>query len=186
MTEKNFAIIDTETNWDNEVMSVGVVVASTTFKVLGRRYYVLTPEVEVGGMFSNAISLPGQQHYLCSRDVMAEDVHDFLAKFRVRSIFAYNAKFDYGMLPELSAYDWYDIMRLAAYRQYNEAIPHACECYGTGRMKSGYGVESIFQMLSGNLHYYEKHNALQDAEDELEIMMMLGHTVEEYDVALIN
>ena len=42
------------------------------------------------------------------------------------------------------------------------------------------------QLLSGNCRYTEEvHNALYDAADELEIMRLLGKTLEEYIVAEI-
>lgn len=95
-------------------------------------------------------------------------------------MFAYNAAFDHNHMPELSRLDWFDIMRLAAYRQYNFRIPRSAECYGTGRLKRGYGVEPMLRLLSGDCGYQETHNALYDAMDELEIMRLLGHGLEDY------
>ncbi len=76
-------------------------------------------------------------------------------------------------------------MRLAAYRQYNLAIPSSADCFKTGRLKRGYGVEDILKMLSKNKRYRETHNAVLDAQDELEIIRLLGHDIIEYDIALI-
>lgn len=104
----------------------------------------------------------------------------------MRKIFAYNASFDKKHLPEYSEYQWYDIMRLAEYRQYNSSIPSSADCYKTGRLKRGYGVENILKMLSGNHRYYETHNAVLDAEDELQIMQLLGHGLNEYEIALLS
>ena len=39
----------------------------------------------------------------------------------VEWIFAYNACFDRRQLPELGSFSWYDIMKIAAYRQHNPA-----------------------------------------------------------------
>ena len=77
-------------------------------------------------------------------------------------------------------------MRLAAYRQYNRAIPDSAECFKTGRLKRGYGVEEVLKMLSQDTKYNETHNAVRDAEDELRIMQLLGHEIGEYAVALIS
>ena len=41
-------------------------------------------------------------------------------------------------------------------------------------------------MLSGNHRYYETHNAVLDAEDELQIMQLLGHGLNEYEIALLS
>jgi len=53
-------------------------------------------------------------------------------------------------------------------------------------LKRGYGVENILKMLSGNHRYYETHNAVLDAEDELQIMQLLGHGLNEYEIALLS
>ena len=43
----HFAVIDTETNWHDEVMSIGIVIAdSVNFKPIGAKYYLLDPEVK--------------------------------------------------------------------------------------------------------------------------------------------
>ena len=40
-----FAVIDTETNWNNEVMSIGVVIAEKdTFKKVDDLYFIVDPE----------------------------------------------------------------------------------------------------------------------------------------------
>ena len=53
-------------------------------------------------------------------------------------------------------------------------------------MKHGYGVEDILKMLSKNRRYSETHNAVLDAEDELRIMQLLGHGINEYDIAFVS
>ena len=78
-----------------------------------------------------------------------------------------------------------EVPGLAAYRQYNGAIPDSADCYKTGKMKYGYGVEDILKMLSKNRRYSETHNAVLDAEDELRIMKLLGHGINEYDIAFL-
>ncbi len=175
------AVIDTETTWDNRVMSVGIAVAEeNTFQLLDSRYYVLTPEYEVGGMFSHVMFLDGISPRICSRSAAMADIQNWLNGHGVTAVFAYNAGFDKGHLPELGRYKWYDILRLAAYRQYNPKIPCRAECCATGRLKRGYGVEPIYRMLSGDSAYCEVHNALCDAIDELQIMRLLGHGTDAY------
>ncbi|MDE6433409.1 MAG: hypothetical protein K2L07_04195 [Lachnospiraceae bacterium] len=68
---------------------------------------------------------------------------------------------------------------MAAYRQYNPAIPPDAKCYGTGRLKSGYRVEDMMVMF-GEKRYCELHNALTDAVDELRIMKYLRHSIHKY------
>lgn len=181
-----FAVIDTETNWNDEVMSIGVVAAdSDTKKKIDSVYYIIDPEYKVGGMYSNELRLDEKGVCVADRKQALKQIKKWLDTHRVRKLFAYNASFDKRHLPEYAGYEWYDIMRLAAYRQYNSAIPDCADCYKTGRMKHGYGVENILKMLSGNHRYSETHNAVLDAEDELRIMQLLGYSIREYEIAFV-
>ena len=168
-----FAVIDTETNWNNEVMSIGVVIAEKdTFKKVDDLYFIFDPEYKIGGMFSMVLPVKGRtpKDLLFTRKIAME-------KFK--------EAFEKNLLNELASYRWFDIMKIAAYRQYNDKIPASIECCKTGKMKRNYGVEPMMQLLSGNCRYTEVHNALYDAADELEIMRLLGKTFEEYIVAKI-
>lgn len=183
----SFAVIDTETTWQDKVMSIGVVIAdSETFELTDKKYYILTPFKNHGGMYSNALYAGGITPDMeCSRSNAMADMICFLEAYSVNDIYEYNAVFDCKHLPELKTYNWYDIMRIAAYKQYNSRIPPDAELYSTGKLKRGYGVESIYRMLSGNKEYCEMHNALKDAVDELEIMRMLNFKAEKYAAAKI-
>ncbi|MBE7078349.1 MAG: hypothetical protein E7380_00595 [Clostridiales bacterium] len=169
-----FAVIDTETSWDNEVISIGIVVAEEiSFQAVDRKYYVIKPTYKSGGMYACALKLNDRDTIICKRKKAVEDILLFLQKYSISSIFAYNAKFDCAHLPELNKFKWYDIMSVAAYKQYNCAIPLDAECCKTGRLKTGYGVESIMRMFCNYKKYFETHNAMQDALDELKIMELL-------------
>ena len=172
-----FAVIDTETNWADQVMSIGTVIADeATFAPVAVKYHIFPIECEIGGMYYDALYLDTPVPPMsCSREEAMRDLSCWLSQQAVTSIFAYNACFDRNHLPELLWLDWYDIMRLAAYRQHNPKIPCTADCYRTGRLKRGYGVEAILRMLSGNPTYRETHNALFDAMDELTIMRLLEH-----------
>ena len=183
-SDSMIAVIDTETNWRNEVMSLGVALGDgKTFRCTDRRYYIFEPECMVGGMFSGVMHLRGVDEIVCTRNEAIADLMQFLKESRALKIFAYNAKFDYGHLPELRNFEWYDIMRIAAYRQYNQAIPEDLPCYKTGRLKTNYGVEPIMKMLSGDRTYREVHNAVMDAVDELRIVELLQLGLDCYDIA---
>ena len=53
---RRFAVIDTETNWNNEVMSIGVLIARCrNFKKTDSRYYILPIEEKMGGMYSKSM-----------------------------------------------------------------------------------------------------------------------------------
>ena len=178
----NFAVIDTETNWYDSVMSIGAVIADArTFEPVSSKYYIITPEYKAGGMFSHTLYLEDKKLNLeCSRENALCDLISFFEINRVTDIFAYNASFDCRHLPELSSFTWYDIMKLAAYRQHNPKIPKTADCHGTGRLKCGYGVEAILRLLSDDAGYCEQHNALTDALDELKIMALLQHKLDRY------
>ncbi|MDR0963266.1 MAG: hypothetical protein LBM60_01450 [Clostridium sp.] len=178
----NFAVVDTETTWNDEVMSIGIVLADgETFERIDQRYYILTPYKDYGGMFSDTLYIKGlPADFEGSRELAMHDILAFLAAYEIKAMFAYNAVFDYRHLPELSHLAWYDIMKIAAYRQHNHKIHQFADCYTTGRLKRGYGVQDIYRLLSEDLKYCEVHNALADALDELEIMKLLGHGLGRY------
>lgn len=176
-----FAVIDTETNWNNELMSIGTVIADCeTFKIIKVRYHVLEPQYKVGGMFSDVLFDDRLKPILCTKNEAMKDLIYLLKEYGVKSVFAYNAAFDRNLMPELRVFDWYDIMSFAAYRQYNRKITQFDDCCKTGRLKRDYGVEAMMRRLSGDVTYFETHNALYDALDELEIMRMLGYAPGRY------
>ncbi len=179
---KNIAVIDTETNWNDEVMSVGIVAAdSKNFRKIDEVYFILDPEYKKGGMFENVLFIePVSANLICSREVMSDQLFRWFNSLKIDSLFAYNAAFDKKHLPEFSRYEWYDIMKTAAYRQYNPMLPTDAEYCSTGRLKRNYGVESIMRMMVPGRRYYEKHNALMDARDELRIIQLLGHSADVY------
>ena len=178
----SFAVIDTETNWADQVMSIGVVAAdSRTFEPLGAKYYILPLEAEIGGMYYDALFLETPvKPTACTRQEAMADLVSWLNRYGIRDIFAYNAAFDRNHLTELRNFTWHDIMRLAAYRQTNPKIPADAELCSTGRLKRGYGVEPMLRLLSGERSYHETHNAIFDALDELKIMKLLAHPLEKY------
>ena len=177
-----FAVIDTETNWSDQVMSIGTVIADAdSFQPVAPYYHILPVECAIGGMYVNTLFLDTPvTPILCTREMAMEQLCSCFSQYQVQSIFAYNACFDRNHLPELHGFDWYDIMRLAAYRQHNPKIPPCTDCCRTGRMKRNYGVEPMLRLLSGNGTYQETHNALFDALDELEIIRLLNRPITDY------
>lgn len=157
-----------------------------TKKEIDSVYYIIEPEYRVGGMYSNELQSDKKKTRVINRRQALKEIKEWLNIYGVRKLFAYNACFDKKHLPEYSGYEWYDIMRLAAYRQYNRAILDSADCCKTGKLKRGYGVENIFRMLSKNEEYNETHNALLDAQDELKIMELLGCEIGEYDIAALG
>jgi len=179
-----FAVIDTETNWSDQVMSIGIAIGeSTQYNLVDTYYYVLDPEFRRGGVFASSLRVEDniEHKYKSSRKDAMTHVLAVLKAYKVEYIFAYNATFDYFHLPELKQFRWIDILKLAAYKQHNRFIPEEVDCYPTsGRIKRGYGVEPIYRMVTGTTSYREKHNGLYDAIDELVIMRKLDLSFDHY------
>ena len=181
------AVIDTETNWRDEVMSIGVALADTeSYKCSDKLYYIFDPECRVGGMFSGVLSHGDIKGIRTGRKNAMDQIKKSLTDKGIAKIFAYNGRFDLSHLPELGGFEWYDIMRVAAYKQFNKAIPDSLPCCKTGRLKTNYGVEPILRILSRENRYCEIHNAVYDAMDELRIMELLKLPLSDYEVAKIN
>ncbi len=177
-----FGVIDTETNWFDQVMSIGAVIGDEeSLRPVAARYYIFPEEAVMGGMYEGVLLLdtPVRPLHVSRGDAM-EDLSGWLAGKGVSSLFAYNAGFDRNHLPELGGFSWFDIMRIAIYRQNNPKIPPWADCFSTGRMKRNYGVEPMLRLLSGDQSYQETHNALFDALDELEIIRLLEKPIREY------
>lgn len=182
-----FAVIDTETTWFNEVMSIGIVIADVdNMAPIVAECYIVDPAYKEGGMYSSVLFAHGKKNtYMDTRKGCIAGVEKLLAKYKVKKILAYNASFDKIHLPELKSYVWCDIMRIAAYRQYNKMIPSTVECCSTGKMKRGYGVEGILRMIGPDKNYCETHNAYLDAIDELSIVKLLDLDWSVYDAAVL-
>lgn len=177
-----FAIVDVETNWQDEVISIGLVVASeNTFQEVDSEYYIITPECLSRGKYTDVLySVEPDLQKIRDRYTAISEIKAVLNQYLVQSIFAYNGSFDYRHLPELQGYHWYDIMRLAAYKQYNWAITDMDECASTGRLSSHFSAEDILKRLTCGNYDCEIHNALMDAKDELRIMGLLNQPLSVY------
>ena len=175
-----FAVIDTETTWTGALMTAGVVVVEmNSLKIVDSKYYIVMDKLSEGGLYMSALHMNDLPEIETTSNEVGPLIHGFLSEHGIQTILAYNAGFDRNCLPYLGSYKWCDIMRLAAYKQFNPSIPANAECCKTGKLRRGYGVEPILSMLR-NERYYETHNALMDAIDELEIVRLLGHPVSMY------
>lgn len=176
-----FAVIDTETNWYNEVMSVGIVIGDALgYGVKDKRYYVIHPECNAGGMYFDVLRAVDRAEITdCARTECIEDLVDLLSAYDIRDILAYNAPFDYKCLPELHKYVWRDILPVASNRRFNVKLPDNCEYFSTGLLRRGRGVENVMRLIY-NRDYCELHNALQDAIDELLLVKLIDRPLCDY------
>lgn len=167
-------------------MTVGAVVADENFDVKDQIYLMSFGAFMQGGLYKDRVyktSLcPNKMH----TSEMIETINSFYEKNNCEMIFAYNAPFDKKLLPSLPQDRWYDIMKVAAYRQHNPYLPDGEEYCGTGRLKKDYNAERIYKLLSGNGKYKEMHNAFQDACDELAIMKMMKLPLSNYEIARVE
>lgn len=188
---KRICVIDTETNYEDEVISIGAaIVDASTYDVIDTLYVVVYPECLKPAMFSDELDIPGVNIDLKdSRSKCIKKIKELLNQYEIKNIFAYNACFDCYHLPELNHYNWYDIMKIAAYKQYNPSLIGHGYFYSTGRLMRGYGVENVLRLLKKKHHlktYKEIHNAVNDAIDEAEVMKLLELDITVYDNALIH
>lgn len=176
----NIIVIDTETNYNNQVISVGIAVADKYFKLIDKQYYIVEG-VSKYSLFLNALTIVDKNERIkTSRENIIADIKKKIEQYEVTDFFAYNANFDYTHLPELKEFNWYDIMKVVPYRQYNTMLPPTAEFCKTGRLKKDYSAEKMYQLLANKKSYTETHNALYDAIDELKIMELLGQPIELY------
>lgn len=176
-----FAVVDVETNWYNEVMSIGVVIADADeFNAVDKAYYVIYPECKVGGMYSDVLyDIDKSLVEDCSRKEAIDGIKRLLTQYGVKDVFAYNAPFDYKCLYELHNYVWRDILPIAANRNYNTKLPDNCEYFSTGLLKHGRGVQNVMRLIYWQ-GFTELHNGLQDALDELQLMQLINQPLEVY------
>lgn len=178
---KYFAVIDVETNWDNEAMSIGLVIAnSADYSVADKRYYILYPECKTGGFYSDVLRDVDKSLIAdCSRSEAVKDIDNLLDHYRVSDILAYNAPFDYKCMPELHRFTWRDILPIAANRNFNDKLPDNCEFFSTGLLKRGRSLENILRLIYFR-GYTEMHNGLADAIDELLLIKIIALPIDVY------
>ncbi len=82
---ERFAVIDTETNWENEVMSIGIVIAEDgVFEAIDSKYIIFGEAARVGGMCSYAMFLKGQTPELLKKKKAIEASLKYLIELFVQ------------------------------------------------------------------------------------------------------
>lgn len=91
----HFAVIDTETNWEDKVMSIGTVIADAdTFKPVCAKYHILPVFCEIGGMYYDALFLKTPvKPMLCTRQEAMGDLLHWLADYNVTTMYAFKRQF---------------------------------------------------------------------------------------------
>ena len=181
----NYLVVDTETTWKRKLMTAGALVFNENFEVVDNFYEMSVGAYRQGGYYKDQVYNSLLDPVQASTSEILDDILELYEKHNCKGIFAYNAQFDKGLLTTLPSDEWYDIMKIAAYKQNNPFLTDEFEYCATGRLKKNYNVEFMYKLLSGKESYKEIHNAYQDAVDELELMRMLKIPIEKYKVAKI-
>ncbi|WP_341515770.1 AAA family ATPase [Mesomycoplasma ovipneumoniae] len=184
---KNIAVIDVETNYDNEIFSVGVVIAnSTNFQSIDKQYWIIENNLKAGGKYVHNVWFPLPFEFkeeaivVQTRKEMIVQLINFLEYYEVKNWFSYTS-FDFRHLPELhKSFKYNDISIFAKSKQFNKHIPLNAETSKNGDLKRGWNAENIYRMVTKNENYLETHNALLDAIDELRIMELLNLDIETF------
>ncbi|SBO45185.1 hypothetical protein MBOVJF4428_00203 [Mycoplasmopsis agalactiae] len=183
--DSNIAVIDVETNFFNEVVSIGVAIADkNNFKLVDQNYWLIGEREQSPSMYSNVYHIPELEKYgikdyvVNTYEEAVGKLIEFLDYYNISDLFSYT-KYDYNHLPELhNLYKWFDISIPARNVNTNDFIPKNSPTHKSGALIRNWGVEPTYRLLSGNNQYSEVHNALLDAIDELKIMQMLELTHE--------
>lgn len=175
----NCVVIDTETNFKDIVMSIGVLIFEyDTFKIFEKKYLILSPEYKYGGMYSSVLyDTRDNEIQTVERRGAISIIQELFKKYDIKFIFAYNASFDKNKLNELSSFNWLDIMNVAANKFLNNKLPTSGAYYPSGKLIRGYGVEMMYRYMIDK-KYKEIHNAICDVEDEFEILKSLNKPIE--------
>ncbi|MHA0290599.1 hypothetical protein [Mesomycoplasma ovipneumoniae] len=184
---KNIVVIDVETNYENEVFSVGVVIAdSTDFQWFDKAYWIIENNWKVGGMYARNIWVPlplefrEEINVVKTRQEMIAQLIHFLKFYEVKNWFSYTT-FDFRHLPELhKSFEHNDISIFAKSKQFNKHIPLNAKLTKNGDLKRGWNAQDIYRLLTKDKCYIETHNALLDAMDELRIMELLDLDIETF------
>jgi hypothetical protein len=183
---QTIAIIDTKTNYIDNAISVGVAIVNTNnWQLQQAQYYLISPELINNHQYDNLNIAHVYKSYFGQLSDVENHIRKLLSDYNVTNIYAYNATFVFQSLPGLQLYFWYDIMKIAAYKQYNKYLPQNIEYLENGRIKYGYGIKNIMEYLTQTYFFYTNH-ALYDVLDEIRIMKMLELNIEEYNQAKIN
>jgi DNA polymerase III epsilon subunit-like protein len=184
-----FAVIDVETTYTNEIMTVGLVISDDSDFEVQEMFYWVVNNSQLG-VFSSQISHPRLKNYpkmynkgeMASVEEFESSLLEVLKGQGIDYIFAYNASFDKRLLPSLGNFKWVDIMSRASNINTNKYIPKGLEYHKTGRLKKGFGVEMIYRYVTGDMEYEETHNAVLDCLDELQILKALNYPTQGWEL----
>ena len=174
---KYFAVVDVETSMNNrDVISLGLIVADDKFNIIESKYFI--NRFINNGIYASIRKNTKHKYIESSWKDIVEQVKDILNEYKIKNIFAYNTKStEKRVLFELYNYNWYDIMQFTKNKVFNESYAEKTK---TGQYS--YSVQSVLRQLSKDNNYREKHIAIDDAFDELNILKLLGQPLNTYKI----
>lgn len=206
------AVIDVETTWHDEVMSIGAVIVDTRdkYRILDVAYWLVSPFCYQPAMFSGAIELSMvkessffYQKGNCILDSVTETEDTFenciaglkalLDRYYVSSCFAYNGHFDKRHLLDLDGVVWFDLV--VPFTSYDlnpylssEKIPGENLGFGKAgvRLVKEYSFFDIMRHIPGCKRYRETHNGCVDAFEEAMAMQMMKLPRDEYRIGWLR
>ena len=123
-------------------------------------------------------------YYGCHKDI-ENHIRKLLNKYKITNIYTYNGIFIFKKLPGLKQYHWYDIIKVAAYKQYNYKLLDNLPFREDGRLLCNCSIKEIMQILTKTYFYYTDH-ALYDTFDIARIMSLINLPIEQYSFSKIN
>ncbi len=180
------AIISVKTNSMGHAIAIGVaVIDANQWQLQQAQYYIISDELLCYYTYDNIYLSHVYKSYFGKLGDVENHIRKTLTKYQITNIYAYNAQFVCKTCPGLHMYYWYDIMKIAAYKQYNSYLPSNIDYLDNGRIKYKYNIPHIMEYLNISYFRYVDH-ALYDVLDELRIMKTLNININTYDIAHVT
>lgn len=164
------AVLRTMTNSEGSLCAVGVVITNTAdWRPIAEYRYVIAPEAETADQ--DVLFLPVEKDCICTScrsEHLLFRLKQMLSEEKVQYIVSYGSSARF-FLPGIDL-PWLDIQNVSAYRKYNPFIPKKAKLYRNGRMKSGYGMEAMMRIVTGDKSYIRTGNPVRDCEADLCIL----------------
>ena len=181
------AIIDAKLNFIDEIISIGIaIVDAKTFKVKTAEYFLVPEELIIDGFNNDNITIAHTyQTYFGAHKDIENHIRKLLNQYNITNIYTFNGKFIYRKLAGLQKYHWYDIIKVAAYKQYNYKLPDNLMFNDQGRLLYKCNIKDLMEILTKTYFYYTNH-ALYDTLDIARMMSLIDLPIEQYGFSKIN
>ena len=179
------AIIDTKTNYLGNAISIGVAIVNAQFEIQQAQYYLIPEELmnEHASKDDYDIVHVYKTYYGRLFDCQ-NHIRTILNQYNITNIYAYNAFYVKQTLPEMNNYNWFDVARIATYKQYNHKIPINTKCDENGQLLR-YTLSNVMELMTNGYYRYVNH-ALYNALDIIQLMKYIGLSIDKYEHAKLT